>query len=464
MQKGTDYFTEMQPQPSIFTSTIGYVMEPDENKRVLYVTTDARTFIVYQLNNTAPVSFQNLPSLINVKCNGQDEQFIFSIFTKCYGRDPDAITWNKPDKPDKLTVYCHLASRSDPLFDILNETKFSIIDYNSISKQKLGFFIPFARTSYVDMRLLVPKQKAMTSIYPFLTIDMLYYTLNRKAVPNPVDDAVNNFYHLFFPFVAPITEDFSDSQNISLAIDYPIDIQIIVNKYDDLKVATIPLQNLNLVKGDKVTLSKQISSSANGKYYVSKVETDKLTLCSYAYAMNFYDNFKIKKTKHTDGTLVGDLASTSDVSGNVWFIDLDAPGTVVNGQAVIRPIVAHDGKYRCVPSIEYKTQETCESPIDPFGDEKTQFNLWDKPCEKNTDCPFWVKQTDRGKCIDGYCEMPLGVQRLGYTRYVDSDGNGKPYCHGCPDPLKPDCCDKQANPDYAFGGDYFEKDDRMSLF
>jgi hypothetical protein len=82
--------------------------------------------------------------------------------------------------------------------------------------------------------------------------------------------------------------------------------------------------------------------------------------------------------------------------------------------------------------------------------------IWDRPCTANEECPFYQKNMNyrnyRGGCIDGACEMPLGVERVAFRQYKN---NGM-ICNGCPigNPL---CCDQQEQPDYAFPLDYFER-------
>ena len=60
--------------------------------------------------------------------------------------------------------------------------------------------------------------------------------------------------------------------------------------------------------------------------------------------------------------------------------------------------------------------------------------IWDEPCIKNEDCPFYKKNlnypNNRGGCIKGYCEMPQNVTRIGYKFHEESD-NDKVLCHNC---------------------------------
>jgi hypothetical protein len=35
--------------------------------------------------------------------------------------------------------------------------------------------------------------------------------------------------------------------------------------------------------------------------------------------------------------------------------------------------------------------------------------VWDRPCDRDTECPYFDPRTGRGKCVSGMCEMPLKV-------------------------------------------------------
>jgi hypothetical protein len=84
---------------------------------------------------------------------------------------------------------------------------------------------------------------------------------------------------------------------------------------------------------------------------------------------------------------------------------------------------------------------------------------WDQPCASHADCPFFQANRRypnyRGGCLAGFCEMPVGVTRVGYRKHA-----GSPYCHGCSDTgtLPPeDCCARQTVPDVAFPLDQVER-------
>ena len=84
-------------------------------------------------------------------------------------------------------------------------------------------------------------------------------------------------------------------------------------------------------------------------------------------------------------------------------------------------------KYKCFDKRGF-SRSTCES----YSFEKNLYGVWDKPCEKNTDCPFFKSNrnydNERGGCINGYCEMPINVKRRGYQYY---DSSEPPFCHNC---------------------------------
>ena len=90
----------------------------------------------------------------------------------------------------------------------------------------------------------------------------------------------------------------------------------------------------------------------------------------------------------------------------------------------------------------YQNKKTCTS----FHPEVDQNGIWDAPCQIDTDCPFYQAnknyENNFGGCDDdsGYCQMPLGLKRIGYKKYDKS----KPLCYNCPT-KEEDCCLKQYN-------------------
>ena len=113
-----------------------------------------------------------------------------------------------------------------------------------------------------------------------------------------------------------------------------------------------------------------------------------------------------------------------------------------------------DTNYTCFPKNS-RTRNDCISP-----DKNGVIGVWDSPCTQNSDCPFYKKNTNysnnRGGCLsNGFCELPLGLDHLGYRYYYN-----KPFCHNCYktncDQLDCNrCCD--ANNDLAYANDFAER-------
>lgn len=103
-----------------------------------------------------------------------------------------------------------------------------------------------------------------------------------------------------------------------------------------------------------------------------------------------------------------------------------------------------------------------------YHDEVKGVGVWDKPCKKDTDCPFYKANINYNNSFGGCnaetkkCEMPLGIVRIGYRQYSKKH---EPMCYNCdniPESTDPDvpnnldrhrCCKTQVNPDYMFEGD-----------
>lgn len=105
-------------------------------------------------------------------------------------------------------------------------------------------------------------------------------------------------------------------------------------------------------------------------------------------------------------------------------------------------------KYLCVGDPSKKNVLSCE---------QNQRNVWDRPCEENTECPFYQLNKNymnyRGGCLDGKCELPVGVTAKGFRGY---DPASKPICYGC-SIEDPSCCYTQDSPDYVFAMDSSER-------
>ena len=126
-----------------------------------------------------------------------------------------------------------------------------------------------------------------------------------------------------------------------------------------------------------------------------------------------------------------------------------------------------ESKYKCFFKKGF-TENTCKA----YSFEKKTVGLYDKPCNKNTECPFYKKNKNypnsRGGCIKGFCEMPKNIKIAGYKSYFM---NKKPFCYNCNIPncigeKCYTCCEDQKDrrkypklksPDYIFSNDHLER-------
>uniref|UniRef100_A0A6C0LAL6 Uncharacterized protein n=1 Tax=viral metagenome TaxID=1070528 RepID=A0A6C0LAL6_9ZZZZ len=118
------------------------------------------------------------------------------------------------------------------------------------------------------------------------------------------------------------------------------------------------------------------------------------------------------------------------------------------------------GYYGCYGNGEIKNKFECDSYYNIDGTPKPYYSLWDKRCAVNEDCPYYKANTNypnnRGGCINGgFCEFPVGVKRLGFTKYTDTDLN-TPLCYNCNDPQ--DKGKPPKKPDYVFENDFEERE------
>jgi hypothetical protein len=101
------------------------------------------------------------------------------------------------------------------------------------------------------------------------------------------------------------------------------------------------------------------------------------------------------------------------------------------------------GIYGCYGNNKIVNKFECDSYYTKEGIPKSYYSIWDKKCSTNEECPYYKKNTryenNRGGCINGSCEFPIGVKRIGFTKYNDEEYNS-PLCYNCPDTSDLNCC------------------------
>jgi hypothetical protein len=158
---------------------------------------------------------------------------------------------------------------------------------------------------------------------------------------------------------------------------------------------------------------------------------------------------------------------------NTYYINSNESRYIVPPESITekildnRAVVTGMG-YRCYDKdsntgkIAY-TQLDCERSNDNYGRYEKP-GVWDIPCKYNIECPFYKANknypNEFGGCVDGFCEMPIGVKLLGVHKYTNEQNA---ICRNCKEKdYFNDCCKLQQDPkqypnlitpDYAFKND-----------
>lgn len=308
--------------------------------------------------------------------------------------------------------------------------RMEFIDYSEMDINVLKVYIPFVQRKPVVLSDYFNRNERIFDIRDLCCFDMVLY--GNKGMEESKDyvyelSAINvlldafdkiNYYTLYFPFFQQtmeyvrdknayiakrgsmtILEQFEDDKketNGSPALVFDKEIQGFYRASDQSIEIASKVNGIPLEMEDKVTLLGQEREEENGVYIVTKVRGNK--------AFMFKEEQK-------------------DTVNDKWE------------------------KYGCFNNPIARREEDCEK------------GMWDRPCETNSECPFYQINKNyknyRGGCFNGYCEMPIGVKRLAYRTFDDTT---KSMCYGCgPDEDNEACCTKSVSPDYAYPLDMYDR-------
>jgi hypothetical protein len=147
------------------------------------------------------------------------------------------------------------------------------------------------------------------------------------------------------------------------------------------------------------------------------------------------------------------LEGADSVGGRIVAMGVETRGGAGTETFVSRlewPDTQDDERYQCYGEKKATTRAACNSPYDPAGLPKDLPTVWDRPCESKEDCPY--VSGSRGGCIDGSCELPVGVQRKSFRTAV-AEPPYQPFCYNAKDPWDRSGCESVRDPVYAFKGD-----------
>lgn len=309
------------------------------------------------------------------------------------------------------------------------------------------------------------QQKDSKTVYAVCVIQEIEYKkidLGKDYLPDVLDlgDVNINIIKTFFPYILIKNKDFKRfvheyQDRYSIKTCFVLENMLVGDdKFDNVKYKDIILE-----------IQAHLKDTPKRNFYgmfTTTTETfvnSPVTLEQNKNIPGFYDSSRNVFTVFTnslDGVFMRPLdqlilknQERTEENGNYTLtIAQDRYLQFQKDAAVLKESPEQIKKYVCVGDPLKTTKVACE---------QNQKNVWDRPCEQNTECPFYQANKHyknyRGGCIDGKCELPIGVTPKGFRKY---DSETKPLCYGCP--IKdPTCCYTQKKPDYVFSMDSFER-------
>jgi hypothetical protein len=453
------YFITFNAYPSsddlIYDDTVGYDLNKTKTSSIVACTNDKK--LVCFIKDERRLDTEHIRNLVDSKIgylNAKDIVIIKSIFF-CYDIEIDnnnLIKFNSYDEANKalfedkaIKSLFVFQNHNNPLFTkTFADHKLNLYNFEDIDSQKVRFVLPNATLRNYNFRLSFKNYLDRYPVKTTLSFDNIiycssseynylfdylvlffednyeyinYYSQNYKIHPRTLellkgkDEKTMNKRH------KTILEQFENKQNeFRLDIKYNLkgfqDTNNNTFVYNDIYIDGVPLK-LN----DKISLKSQTREIENGDYAVDNIDYNR-------------DITILRRESEYEYT----ITATED---------------------------ERDPRYMCYTDRHIHIKKLCESNYDTTGNPKypndpNRKDVWDRPCDTDRECPFFQKNTNyknyRGGCINGYCELPLGLKRQGFRKH-----EGVPICHGCDSKYPSKCCDKQTNPDYAFEFDDYER-------
>lgn len=362
---------------------------------------------------------------------------------------------------DVLFIYENLDSEGIAR-SIDNNMKLEVWDYaDSLDIHKLKVLLPFVKHKNIDFSLFFPQLKGKLDIVSSVIAfdNVIFLSPIDAANSNVATEAKKLVQYFNKPEIINLYERYFQTSPISL--EFAKEKNSFFLRRDELQV----LEQYSESNQPK-TFTFEINENVNGFYDAQSqffyVYTNSIT----GIPLKENSVFSFTQQMREDQNGVYKVSSVSPKQSILKRVgDLSNP---IKSQSIIK-----QPGYLCYNRPDITSKPACDSKYDFEGNLKKKQTYWDKPCEKHTDCPFYQANKNynnyRGGCIDGRCEMPIGIKAVSYRLY-DKDAS-KPLCHNCSSSFSSSasalCCqDQQDNPhdypslkgpDYAFELDEFER-------
>jgi hypothetical protein len=399
-----------------------------------------------------------------------------------------------------MFVFLHQLEKA-LLRQLLDSLSFAYVDYGKVEPSKLLHFFPTAEIRQVNLGEISPLQRDTLLVRNVAIFDVLHTGPLKANDRNRCKSvgiegklaSYRRFPSIFNVHDTPLTiEQYSNhSHHVVIDVNHHIDTVTMVNNNELYRVMSIQaiVDNIELRVGDRVKLHNQNQAKENGSYFVMNKHAEHVYL-NTAFPI---DSSKLSVVKSREMNSQGDMDTQifelekkslpefayyeDDVF--IFVHDKEQFGRVEikpqqpgNRKQLVRAyvkdikLITDHVTYMCTEPA-FVQQYLCQSLKDINGENK-QSGVWEKqkaidePCTTNEQCPYYKANkpyiNSRGGCVNGYCEMPIGVERIGFRSYKKNT-DSFPYCYGCTFDNMQVCCEEE-NPikDYAFPFDLINRE------
>ena len=290
-----------------------------------------------------------------------------------------------------------------------------------------------------------------------------YYTGFKKSYFNKSDilKIINNVVNKINEHMIRLNYNLGPNYGLFTIMSYYL-INLSSNKNGDNKfVINLVIYRLNKYYGFEIQLSCILTKNKDiiitELYLFGNIINEKFSQIkpfTKYNTININDNFPL--IKNTNSNMYYRLSTDHQIK-------LSNNKDLLNKNKNINELIDYR-KYKCYINNSKLPLDRCQSK---FNLEKKKYNkqgVWDKICEKDSECPFYKANKNYpnsfGGCVNYKCQLPINMKNIS-PHFFDYNEQNKPFCYNCKDTYR--CCDKQMNkkmypklitPDYAFPNDY----------
>ena len=355
---------------------------------------------------------------------------------------------DREETPRKQNVlWAILVDKEDPWINTLNVGYVGMVfyDYGDVINTDITrLTLPYAYASGIDLRTWMPQREHLVHIFKLLSVPTILYTCNKQIDLASIEIYTQNsdpehttfFQALGFNVldIHDIHENFEGSlaplNDFTPSLNVPGTLEMnIRGMYKKFLTSARDIEGVMIQRYDVIMLKNQIHRDENARYVVLD-STDKGLVLESSFYTQFYNSDVKYEITWTDFEKhhVYVRASIKDIDVMKWklfntifFSDLDKPAVITRMENTNIELIIYDDIYfydsslpgECVTNSFFNSKGACES----------SGNTWDRRCISDGECPFYQPQTKKGGCNNGYCEMPTGVQRVGYRKFLNDDSS-----------------------------------------